>query len=82
MSYTELLKIMLNKEKLYYNRMFSLFNKVNGIGGKLLAYPICFLFITVFHYCFALMHFLFESYLYLFNHEQFVCNIKKETKTC
>lgn len=82
MRYIEFLKIMLNKEKIYYSRMFSLFKKVEGIGGKLIAYPICFILITFFHYCFALMHFLFESYLFLFNNKQFVINIKKELKLC
>lgn len=82
MKYIELFKVMLNKEKKYYLRMFSLFNKVEGIGGKLIAYPICFILITFFHYCFALMHFLFESYLFLFNNKQFAVNVKKEINLC
>lgn len=77
MNYSALLKLMISKEKIHYFRLFALFPQCDGFVGKIIAYPIIFLLITFFHYCFAAMHFMFETYMYLFNREQFELNIAK-----
>lgn len=68
---------MLKKEKNHYKRMIKLFKEVKQIGGKLIAFPIIFILITFFHYCFAFMHAMFETFLFFFNKEQFNINMKK-----
>lgn len=70
-----LLKIMFAKEKIHWARMCFLFDEMEGIGGKLITYPIIVIIISFFHYCFATMHFLFECVMFLFNHNQFKLNI-------
>lgn len=80
MSYTQLLKIMLKKEKVHYKRMIELFKEIDGIGGKCIAFPLMLTLITFFHYCFAFMHCGFETFLYICNRNQFDCNIKVMTK--
>lgn len=75
MSYIKLLQIMLKKEKIHYKRMYQLFNAVEGFGGKCIAFPIIFFIITFFHYCFAFMHFGFETFLYICNRQQYNYNI-------
>lgn len=77
MSYINLIKIMLKKETIHYKRMCQLFKMVEGFGGKCIAFPLMFIIITFFHYCFALMHFLFETFMYLCNRNQFERNVEK-----
>lgn len=77
MNYIVLIRLMINKEKTHYLRLFSLFSQCDGFVGKLIAYPIIFMLITFFHYCFAAMHFMFETYMFFFNKEQFILNMNK-----
>jgi len=72
---TSLLKIVLKKEKIHWTRMIPLFKEMEGIGGKIIAYPILVFIISVCHYAFALMHTLFESFLFVFNKKQFKENM-------
>lgn len=72
---------MLIKEGIHYSRLFKLYNRIKGWAGKLISYPIIFLTITFFHYCFASMHFLFETFLYIFKGKQFDENMKNLYKS-
>lgn len=81
MKYSSLIKILLKKEKIHYNRMIKLFGEVENIGGKLIAFPIIFVLITFFHYCFAFMHTMFETFMYIFNRERFNINVKRLQRT-
>ena len=75
MNYTQLLKIMLKKEKIHYKRLFGMFEHCKGFGGKAIIFPLVFIMVTIAHYCFASMHFIFETFLYFKNREQFNLNI-------
>lgn len=79
MTYIKFIKIMLKKEVVHYKRMYQLFKMVEGFGGKCIAFPLMFILITFFHYCFAFMHFSFETFMYLCNRNQFEQNIEKLT---
>ena len=68
---------MFLKEKAFYNRIGRIFNEKGNILYKILVAPIISLILVVFHYCFAGMHFLFESFLYVFKRRQFERNIIK-----
>ena len=70
-----LLSIVLQKEKTHWGRMLEIFGKMTGIGGKVIAYPIIVLIISIAHYSFAFMHTSFEIYLYMFNRKQFELNL-------
>lgn len=56
--------------------MGRLFFEVENIGGKLIAYPIIFSLITFFHYCFAFMHTSFETFMYFYDKNRFILNVK------
>lgn len=83
MKYTKLLEILWNKEKIHYKRLKKCFNNMNNWSGKLIAWPLVCIIVTFFHYCFALMHFLFESFMFFYNKKQFeenMNNFEKEFK--
>ena len=71
MKYSRLLLILWRKEINHWKRMKNMFFAVKSIPGKLVSFPVCCLIITFFHYCFAGMHFLFETFLWIFKREQF-----------
>lgn len=81
MQYLKLIRIMLIKEGVHYNRLFKVFKRIKGWAGKLISWPILFLTITFFHYCFASMHFLFETFLFLFKRGQYEENMKNLYKS-
>lgn len=54
--------------------------ELENIGGKLIAYPIIFCLITFFHYCFALMHTSFETFMFFYNKDRFVLNVANMEK--
>ena len=66
---------MLKKEKVHYLQMKMLFGEMTDYGSKFVSYPIMVIIISFFHYCFALMHFLFESFLFITNKNQFKLNL-------
>ena len=47
-----------------------------GWAGKILAFPLECLLTTLLHYCFSLMHFLFEMFLFFTDREQFNYNLE------
>ena len=64
----------LHKEGIYWRRMWNMKKKKNANWIK---WGISTFFVTLFHYAYALMHFLFECFLYVFNRKQFTQNLDK-----
>jgi len=75
-----LMKLMYKKENVHYKRMIDLFHEMNDFGEKFISYPIIVILVSFFHYCFAIMHFLFELYLSIFNKIQFKQNMEVSHK--
>jgi hypothetical protein len=67
-----LIKIFLFKEGVFWKRTWSM-RKKSGWLGFLIAIP----FLTIAHYVFALMHFLFECFLWATIRAQFRANLRK-----
>ena len=78
--YNSLIDLMLKKELIHYKRMKELFYELDTVGGKLISFPIITFLVTISHYCFASMHFLFETYCYLFDKNQFEKNMLSSHK--
>lgn len=77
MSYWKLIEITFLKERVFYKRLGRVFGENNNAIYKILVAPIISSILVVSHYCFAGMHFLFESFLYIFNRGQYERNIVK-----
>ena len=74
---TNLITILWKKEKNHWNRTFETVNKVNNWVGKI-AMGIILLTIGNFtHYAFAIMHTLYEIFLWLFFRKAFKANLQK-----
>ena len=71
-----LIELLFKKEIIHWLRMKVLFGEMEGIGAKLIAFPIIVSIITGFHYCFAGMHSLFEITMFFANRTQFRNNMK------
>lgn len=67
-----LIRIFLLKEKVFWKRTWEMRKKAGWLGF-LIAIPL----LTVAHYAFALMHFLFECFLWITMRAQYRENIKK-----
>lgn len=67
-----LIRIFGLKEVKFWKRTWSMRKKLSWIG-----FGIALIFITISHYAFALMHFLFECFLFLFMRSQFKANMVK-----
>lgn len=67
-----LIKIFLLKEGVFWKRTWSM-RKKSGWFGFIIALP----FLTLAHYAFALMHFLFECFLWIVMRPQFRANLQK-----
>jgi len=67
-----LIKIFLLKEGVFWKRTWSM-RKKSGIFGFIIALP----FLTIAHYSFALMHLLFECFLWVVMRAQFRANLRK-----
>lgn len=67
-----LIKVFILKEKDFWKRTWTM-RKKSGWLGFIIAIP----FLTIAHYAFALMHFLFECFLWLTMKPQFRSNMKK-----
>ncbi len=80
MRYTKLLKILWSKEKIHYKRLIKCLHNIDNWPGKIIAWPLICITVTFFHYCFAIMHFLFETFMFIVNRKQFEKNIKKLEK--
>lgn len=60
-----------------WKRIGQMFKKFNGWISKLTFGLIVAIFITIFHYIFALMHTLYEIFLYIFARQAFRANLQK-----
>ena len=76
MKKTNLIKVFLLKEKKFWKRTWDMHKKFNWLG-KLSVFLVSLIIITIAHYSFALMHFLFECFLWLFMRGQFKLNLIK-----
>lgn len=74
---TNLFIILWKKEKIHWKRISQLFGKFNGWASKLTFGLITALFVTIFHYAFALMHMLYECFLFVFARQTFKTNLQK-----
>jgi hypothetical protein len=74
---TNLAQILWKKEKIHWNRTFGVFAKFNNWFGKLTFGIIIALIGTIAHYCFAIMHTLFEMFLWVFFRRAFKANLQK-----
>jgi len=71
---TNLFKVFYQKEKLFWNRTREMKDeKEISFIGFLIATVI----ISIGHYAFAFMHFLFECFLFVFFRKQFKSNLEK-----
>ena len=71
-----LAKIIWKKEQVHWDRMLEMIDAVSSIGGKIIAWPILVLLISAFHYAFAGMSILFETFMFFFYRGQFKMNMK------
>ena len=67
-----LIKVFGLKEVKFWKRTWTMKQKMNWFG-----FGIGLIFITVAHYAFALMHFLFECFLWIVMRPQFKANVNK-----
>jgi hypothetical protein len=74
---TTLLSILWKKEKIHWKRIVQIFSKINGWIFKLTFGVIVAILVTLFHYAFALMHTLYEMFLFVFARQAFKANLQK-----
>ena len=79
MVYSTLIRILWKKEKVHWSRLGGMWKNTSSFLDKVLIYPLVCIGITFFHYCFATMHFLFETFMYFFNRKRFERNMKLES---
>lgn len=72
-----LLHILWRKEKNHWKRIATMFEKFDGWLNKLTFGLIVAIFISLFHYIFALMHTLYEIFLFIFARKAFKANLLK-----
>ena len=69
---TNLLKVFFEKEKVFWKRTWTMKKRLNIVG-----FIIGIILISIGHYVFALMHLLFECFLWLFWRPMFKANMQK-----
>ena len=74
---TNLVKLFLKKEGIFWKRTWTMRKKLNWFG-----FAIALLLITIGHYAFALMHFLFECFLWITWRPMFRANLQKLQLQC
>ena len=74
---TSLFKILWKKEKIHWNRTLGIFSKFNNWISKMTLGLIIAILGTLAHYSFAVMHTLFEIFLWIFFREAFKSNLEK-----
>jgi hypothetical protein len=74
---TTLFAILAKKEVIHWRRTQQMFKKFKGWPSKITFGLIVAIFITIAHYCFALMHTLYESFLYVFARKAFKANLQQ-----
>ena len=70
-----LLKVFWNKEKIYWKRILGVWKRCKTIMGKTIGFLIVVILVSIAHYAFALMHFSFECFLWIFNRKQYENNL-------
>jgi hypothetical protein len=74
---TTLFEVLWKKEIIHWKRIKLMFNRFKGWPNKLTFGFIVAVFVTLGHYCFALMHTLFELLLFVFARNMFRANLQK-----
>jgi hypothetical protein len=74
---TNLFKILWMKEMLHWKRIEAMFKKFKGWPNKLTFGFIVATLVTLCHWCFALMHTLYELLLFVFARDMFKANLQK-----
>ena len=74
---TTLLKIVWKKEIIHWKRLGKMLEKFNGWLNKLTFGLIVAILVTIAHYAFAIMHTLYEIFLWIFFRKAFKENLKK-----
>jgi hypothetical protein len=78
---TNLFKILWAKEKVHWKRLGQMFKKFNSWVSKLTFGVIVAILICVAHYCFALMHTLYEMFLWVVARNAYRANIQRMALT-
>ena len=73
---TNLIKVFGHKEVIFWKRTWGMHKKFDG-AMKAIGFPIALLLSGVFHYIFAIAHFLFECVLWAVLRDQFKANLIK-----
>lgn len=71
-----LMYVFLLKEVVFWKRTWQMHKKFK-LAGKIFAFPIALLMVAIGHYAFAIMHFGFESFLWVVHRGQFKINLNK-----
>jgi hypothetical protein len=74
---TTLFQILYKKELIHWKRIGEMFSKFPNWASKLTFGIIVAFFIIIFHYLFAIMHTLFELFLFIFIRDAFKANLQK-----
>jgi hypothetical protein len=74
---TNLLKILWKKEIIHWKRIGQMLKKFKTWSGKLTFGIVVAILVTLGHWCFALMHTLYELMLFMFAHDMFKANLQK-----
>ena len=75
-----LISLYLLKERVHWTRMQIGFRHFKGFLGKLIGGGLLLILTTIFHYIFAVPHFIFECFMWLFVREQFILNMVNLTE--
>lgn len=74
---TNLITILWKKEIVHWKRIRQMFKKFNSIASKITFGLIIAILVTIGHYAFAIMHTLYELFLYIFARKAFKANLQK-----
>jgi len=74
---TNLVNILWRKEKIHWKRICGLCDRFGGWVSKITFGLIVAILITIAHYLFALMHILYEIFLWVFFRKAFRANLQK-----
>lgn len=74
---TNLFKILWKKELIHWKRLGEMFSKFNNWISKLTFGLIVAILIIIAHYAFALMHALYEIFLWMFFRKAFKANLRQ-----
>ena len=74
---TNLFIILWKKELIHWKRVVQMFDKFPSWVGKFTFGLIVIVLVTLFHWMFALMHTLYELFLFIFARQAFKANLQK-----